>query len=289
MIVKKDYDLTNHNGYRIQGKCDTAYIPESVEDLIEFLTQHRRKDFCIIGSGHNLILSQEYYDKKFLILSEDFGDSVWKTFETKLECYCQGGILLETLSLQALDKSASGLEYFYDIPSSLAGAIVMNAGTKEANIGGLVKWIGVYDFKENSYKRVLARDLDFQYRNSLFQHNQDIIVIDAELHLEFGNKEEILKKMNSQKQVRWSKQPRDFPNCGSVFKRPQGKYVGPMIESLGLKGFQIGGARISRKHAGFIVNAGGATGKDIIELIEFVKARVLHEFGVELESEQKII
>ena len=157
----------------------------------------------------------------------------------------------------------------------------MNAGTKDSTIGGLLEWVGVFDVNLNDYVQMHADDLDFRYRYSPFQGQESLLVIDAQLALRRGDSREIKAQMKAQKSLRWSKQPRNYPNCGSVFKRPEGKFVGPMIESLGFKGFQIGGAQVS-KHAGFIVNAGDATGADILNLVETIQQRVHQEFGVSL-------
>jgi len=139
------------------------------------------------------------------------------------------------------------------------------------------------------FKELEKDVIDFQYRNSYFQNHKDKIVTKVWFNLNKGNPVDIYKRMQETKSRRWEKQPRDFPNCGSVFKRPPGKFVGPMIEELGLKGYSIGGAKISEKHAGFIINYNGATGDDILKLIEYVRSNVQKEFGIELEVEQRII
>jgi UDP-N-acetylmuramate dehydrogenase len=133
------------------------------------------------------------------------------------------------------------------------------------------------------------KEIEFDYRNSFFQKHKDKIILKSWFKLNNGDPIQIMKKMNESKKRRWSKQPREYPNCGSVFKRPLGKYVGPMIEGLGLKGFSIGGAQVSTKHSGFIINKGGATGEDILELIDYIKAKVFKEFNIVLEVEQRII
>jgi UDP-N-acetylmuramate dehydrogenase len=145
------------------------------------------------------------------------------------------------------------------------------------------------DLTDLQIKEITKEDIGFEYRNSFFQKNTDKIVLKAWFQLKKGNPDEIKAKMEQTKQTRWAKQPREYPNCGSVFKRPPGRFVGPMLDELGMKGFAIGGARISEKHSGFIVNTGNATGKDILAVIAEAQKRVKEKFGVDLEVEQRII
>jgi len=145
------------------------------------------------------------------------------------------------------------------------------------------------DLQDLQIKEILKEDMSFEYRNSFFQRNTDKIVLKAWLKLAEAPKEQIKDKMETIKTQRWAKQPKEFPNAGSVFKRPKGYYVGMIIDELQLKGYTIGGAKISEKHGGFIVNFNGAKGEDIVNIINEVKRRVLEKFGVDLEVEQRII
>ncbi len=285
-----NFDLTEYNGYRINARCKSAFLPKSKGDLLEFLNENARDSFKILGSGHNVILQNQYYDSTLLILSENYSDMMWDSFSDGIhKCTSLSGTSLKRLSLEALKFSASGLEYFYDIPSSLGGAVIMNAGTRDATIGDLIEWVGVYDYSQGKYRIVEKDWLEFRYRNSALQEAKDKIIVDVGLKLNSGNADSIECTMKNQKTLRWSKQPRELPNCGSVFKRPSGRYVGPMIESLGLKGYCVGDACVSEKHAGFIVNKGSATGVHILKLIEHIKAEVIQAYDVELEVEQRIL
>ena len=165
----------------------------------------------------------------------------------------------------------------------------MNAGTKEGEIKDILIKVRYFDLADMQIKEIVEEDIGFGYRDSFFQRNPDKIVLKAWFRLKPGNFEEIKAKMEETRQIRWAKQPREFPNCGSVFKRPPGRYVGPMIDELGLKGFAIGGAKISEKHSGFIINTGHATGQDILAVIDEAKKRVKENFGIDLEVEQRII
>jgi UDP-N-acetylmuramate dehydrogenase len=181
------------------------------------------------------------------------------------------------------------MEVFWDIPSSIGGAVAMNAGASGEEIKDVLIKVQYLDLIDLKVKEMLNQDIGFVYRNSFFQQNSSKIVIEAEFKLNKGDKVEIENKMNEIRQKRWEKQPREYPNCGSVFKRPEGRFVGPMLDELNLKGFSVGGAQISEKHSGFIVNKGDATGSDILNLIKEVQKRVKAKFGVDLEVEQRII
>lgn len=278
-------NLTEYNAYRINAVCAKAWFPESETDLLEIFSQNKNKRLIILGNGNNIILSKEYYEEEFIILNGCFN----KVTVNKPEIEAEAGATLLQLSEAALKHHLTGLEIFYDIPSSVGGAVVMNAGTKEGEIKDILVKVRYLDLADRQIKEINKEDIGFEYRNSFFQKNTDKIVLKAWFQLEKGNPEQIKARMEETKQTRWAKQPREYPNCGSVFKRPPGRFVGPMLDELGMKGFAIGGARISEKHSGFIVNTGNATGKDILAVIAEAQKRVKEKFGVDLEVEQRII
>lgn len=285
MIISENFKLIDFNAYKIDSVCSWAYFPECENDLINIFVQNNKNDLIIIGNGNNIILSKPIYNEKFIILNGCF-DAVKIN---KSIIIAEAGATLQQLSVTALNHSLSGFEIFYDIPSSVGGAVVMNAGTKEGEIKDILIKARYLDLTDMQIKEKTKDEMGFEYRNSFFQKNTDKILLKAWFQLQKGNPEEIKYKMEETKQIRWEKQPREYPNCGSVFKRPQGRYVGPMIDELGLKEFCIGGAKVSEKHSGFIVNTGEATGQDILAVISEVKKRVNERFGVELEVEQRII
>jgi UDP-N-acetylmuramate dehydrogenase len=280
-----NFNLTKYNAYRIKAVCSKAWFPENESDLLKILNQNNKKRFVVLGNGNNIILSKEYYDEEFIILNGCFNKVTVKDTEIEAEA---GATLLQ-LSEIALKHHLTGLEIFYDIPSSVGGAVVMNAGTKEGEIKDILVKVRYLDLADRQIKEIDKENIGFEYRNSFFQKNTDKIVFKAWFQLKKGAPEQIKAKMEQTKQVRWAKQPREFPNCGSVFKRPAGRFVGPMLDELGMKGFTIGGAKISEKHSGFIVNTGNATGKDILAVIAEAQKRVKEKFGVDLEVEQRII
>lgn len=283
MKVFHNFDLTSFNSYNIQASCKTAYFPERIEDLKIIYSSVAKP--ILLGSGHNVIFSKEYYDESFIILNDNFNN---------IELHdniviAEAGAWMSNLSKKAFEHSLSGIEVFCDIPSSLGGAIVMNAGASGEEIKDVLVKVEYLDLEDFSIKTIEKNDMSFEYRNSFFQKNTNKIVLKAWLALNPKEKEEIGIKMENIKAARWLKQPKTFPNAGSVFKRPTGYYVGALIEELNLKGFTVGGAKISNKHGGFIINYNNASGNDILEIIKHVKKLVIDKYNVDLEVEQRII
>ncbi len=285
MKIEKDFDLTLYNAYRLKATCSKAWFPETEQDLIHLLANDSGIRKFVLGNGNNIILSKELYEEEFIILNGCFNEIVVNNHEIVAEA---GATLLQ-LSEAALRYHLTGFEIFYDIPSSVGGAVVMNAGTKEGEIKDILVKVRYLDISDMQIKEIAKQDIGFEYRNSFFQKNIDKIVLKASFKLMKGDPDQIKAKMEKTKQTRWAKQPREYPNCGSVFKRPSGRFVGPMLDELSMKGFTIGGARISERHSGFIVNTGQATGQDILAVIAEAQKQVRERFGIELEVEQRII
>lgn len=285
MKTYKNFDLTNYNAYRLNSFCSRALFPETMNELVSLVAGFGGDRFQLLGSGHNVILSKKFYDEPFVILARNFSSMSLKGTNITADA----GARLEELSQIAADHSLSGLEPFYDIPSSVGGAVVMNAGNADAEISQFLISITYYCLATNEMRSIDAKDCGFIYRNSIFQDDQTKLILSAELKLKEGDKDNIWKKMMSIKEARWAKQPRTLPNCGSVFKRPKGYFVGALIDGVGLRGSEVGGAQISPKHAGIIVNNGNATGVDILTLIRRAQQTVMEQCGVMLEVEQRII
>lgn len=285
MRVFKNFDLTAYNAYRLKSVCRAAYFPENQEDVVELYKT--KKSFILLGSGHNIILSKAYYDKDFLIFNGNFNaidvDSTYAIIAAE-----SGATILE-VSKVAEAYGLTGMEFFYDIPSSVGGAVVMNAGTKEGETKNILSKVRYLDLVDMQVKEKNNEDLELSYRNSWFQKQKDKVILKAWFQLNPGDAEQIKNSMEASKARRWEKQPREYPNCGSVYKRPPGRFVGPMLDELGLKGYRVGGAEISQKHSGFIVNVDNATGQDILAIIKHTKEKVKANFGVDLEVEQRII
>ncbi len=285
MKIIKDFDLTNYNSYRIKAICKNAYFPENEEDVVSFYKY--TKDFILLGSGHNIILSKDYYDTNFLIFNGNYHETIINSETGILEIEA-GATMLELCNL-ALENGLSGLEIFYDIPSSLGGAVVMNAGASGEEIKDVLVKVRYLDLKDQQIKEITKEEMGFEYRNSFFQRNTDKVILKAWLKLQKKDKVSIKEKMEDIKEQRWSKQPKDYPNAGSVFKRPKGYYVGAIMDELQLKGLTVGGAMISQKHGGFIINHNNAKGQDILDIISEVQRKVFERFNIELEVEQRVI
>ncbi|OJX91088.1 MAG: UDP-N-acetylenolpyruvoylglucosamine reductase [Paludibacter sp. 47-17] len=283
MKVINNFVLTNYNSYRINAICSKAWFPDNEFELMDVFKRNKKP--IILGNGNNIILSKNYYDEEFIVFNGNYNNV---NVQENLIVAESGATLLH-LSEVALFYNLSGLELFYDIPSSVGGAVVMNAGTKEKEIKDILIKVRYLDLVDMQFKEILKDEIQFEYRNSFFQKNTDKVVIKAWFELQQGDHKVIKSKMEETKRIRWEKQPREYPNCGSVFKRPPGRFVGPMLDELNMKGFAVGGAKISEKHSGFIVNFNNATGNDILAVISEAQRRVKERFNVDLEVEQRVI
>lgn len=284
MKIYENFDLKNYNSYRLNARCKKAYFPENEKDVVDLYK--KGIPFILLGSGHNIIFSKDYYDSDFIIFNGNF-NAIQINESGVIEA--ESGVSMLEISELSLLHGFSGVEIFFDIPSSLGGAVVMNAGASGEDIKDVLIKVRYLDLDDMIIKEINRCDIDFEYRNSFFQRNTNKIILKAWIQLLAKDKEEIKNKMYALKNQRWAKQPKDFPNAGSVFKRPKGYYVGAIIDELKLKGFTIGGAKISEKHGGFIVNFNNATGQDILSIIKKVQNAVFERFGVNLEIEQRII
>jgi len=271
------------NTYGIKSYSEIVFWPENKESIKELIK--KKKNIQVVGAGSNIILTKKYYsDTCFVILSDNF--SKVKIDNNRLDVL--SGTKLKEIVNAAMGKDLGGLEMFYDIPGTLGGAIVMNAGACGESISDFIVDITFLEKRTGEIIKATKDDFNWGYRKSDFQSG-DKIVLGATLDLKYKLKEEIKERIDQIVKDRHSKQPWNLPNAGSVFKRPEGHYVGKMIEELGLKGFQIGGMKISEKHAGFIVNIGDGTGKDVLALVEYIQAAVRETYNVELQLEQVAI
>lgn len=275
--------MSRHTSFQIGGPADLLVIPRSVEDAGRVFVECRRNGVpCfIIGNGTNLLVRDGGIRGAVLKLSPDL-DGIVPTGETVLEV--GAGTLLSELLDTACELELSGLEFAVGIPGSVGGAVAMNAGAYDGEVASLVSRVKVLDQEGRVFW--LDRDeLSFSYRESIFQHRSDLLVLGAELRMVKGKKESIRRQMEEYARRRQEKQPLDLPSAGSAFRRPPGGYVGPLVERAGLKGFSVGGARVSPKHAGFIVNTGGASARDVLELMDVIVSRVYETSGIVLQPE----
>lgn len=280
-----DESMKMHTSFRIGGEAQ-CFISVETSEQIQQATAFCKENnipFMIMGNGSNMLVSDEGIKGVVIQISKGFSDC--KIDGTTV--YAQSGILLSALASKLLNEELSGFEELSGIPGTLGGAIFMNAGAYGGEIKNVVTSIDYID-KDSNVKTMSADEAEFGYRKSVFQKNGGII-IGATLELKKGNKQEIKQKINEYTKRRNDKQPVNMPSAGSTFKRPEGYFAGKLIEDCNLMGVSIGGAQVSEKHAGFVVNTGSATAKDVMALIEHIQNTVFEKFNVKLEPEVKII
>lgn len=284
MEIKKNELLKNHTSFKIGGPADEFAEVCNEEEIKELIKYAKEKviPYTIMGNGSNLLVSDKGVRGLVIKLAKGF-DSV-EVIGDKI--IAKSGILLSKLSNFALDNELSGIEFASGIPGTLGGAIYMNAGAYGGEMKDVVE--SVTYLSNGEIKTAGKGDLDFGYRHSRFSNTEDI-VLSAEIQLKKGDKTEIRAMMDDFKERRCSKQPLSMPSAGSTFKRPDGYFAGKLIEDAGLKGKSIGGAQVSEKHSGFVVNTGDAKAQDVLDLIKYIQDTVFKKFGVKLETEVKTL
>ena len=277
--------MKNHTTFRIGGPADALALPktpEEVAEVVRFCHEHAQP-YYVLGNGSNLLVSDEGYRGLVLQLYRNFND-IQVNGET---ITVQSGAMLAAVARTAYQTGLTGLEFASGIPGTIGGAVVMNAGAYGGEMKNVLKEVTVLT-KEGEVLVIPAKALELEYRTSVIPKN-GWIVLGAVLQLKKGDQEQILARMEELKEQRITKQPLDLPSAGSTFKRPEGYFAGKLIMDAGLRGFTVGGAQVSEKHCGFVVNRGNATAADVWELICEVKRRVKEMTGVELEPEVKLL
>ncbi len=277
--------MKNHTTFRIGGPADALALPktpEEVAEVVRFCHEHAQS-YYVLGNGSNLLVSDEGYRGLVLQLYRNFND-IQVNGET---ITVQSGAMLAAVARTAYQTGLTGLEFASGIPGTIGGAVVMNAGAYGGEMKNVLKEVTVLT-KEGEVLVIPAKALELGYRTSVIPKN-GWIVLGAVLQLKKGDQEQILARMEELKEQRITKQPLDLPSAGSTFKRPEGYFAGKLIMDAGLRGFTVGGAQVSEKHCGFVVNRGNATAADVWELICEVKRRVKEMTGVELEPEVKLL
>ncbi|MFG6148086.1 UDP-N-acetylmuramate dehydrogenase [Halobacillus sp. B23F22_1] len=282
--VKVDEVLKKHLYTKLGGKADFFITPtnyQEIQNVVKF-SNEENIPFMLLGNGSNLIIKDGGI--RGIVISLKHLDDISTEGNTIV---AQCGARIIDASRHALKEHLSGLEFACGIPGTVGGALYMNAGAYGGEIKDVLDYAYVIDRDGNLVKR-LASDLELDYRTSNIEKNKDI-VIEATFSLKPGKYEDIKEVMDDLTYKRESKQPLEYPSCGSVFKRPPGYFAGKLIQDSQLQGKNIGGAEVSTKHAGFIVNKNNATTTDYISLIEHVQKTVKEKFGVDLEREVRII
>lgn len=283
--VLTDEPMSNHTSFKIGGPVDVFVIPGTVEELASSikLCKDEGLSYFVMGNGSNLIIRDKGMRGVVIKVSESMSNIEIKG----VKLIAEAGALLSVVSKAALRNFLAGLEFASGIPGSLGGAIAMNAGAYGGEMKDVVTKVLCLDTNGN-FVEYENKDMDFGYRQSRVQ-SENLIVVRVEMELSEGKYEDIKAYMDELTEKRTSKQPLHLPSAGSVFRRPEGYFAGKLIEDAGLKGLRLGGAQVSEKHSGFIVNVENAKSDDVINLIKVVQKTVSDKFGVKLETEVKIM
>jgi len=304
----QDAPMKNHVSFRAGGAAALLLLPKSSAELRSALQTCKAAGWpvFVMGNGSNLLVTDAGYPGAIIKIGSTMGrcrvggDSEWAAPGAPAvpagasDCLPAGtiraeaGILLSTLAARALDAGLTGLEFASGIPGSLGGGLFMNAGAYGGELKDIVTWVRVMDPETGEEKVLSGEEMAFGYRTSRLQKTGEI-VLEAQLQLQPGDKEAISARMKELTAQRVAKQPLQYPSAGSFFKRPEGHFAGALIEQAGLKGLALGGARISPLQAGFMVNEGGATATEIIQLMHVAQAVVFEMFGVKLEPEVRFL
>ena len=283
--VHTDEPMSRHTTFRIGGNADYFVKPGNADEVAAVIVVCREYNipYFILGNGSNLLVSDDGY-RGMIINIMDNMDSV--TVDGRI-ITAQAGAMLVRVSVMARDNALTGLEFASGIPGTIGGAVYMNAGAYGGEMKNVVKTVRAID----EYGRIYELDsekMDFSYRHSIVEERK-LIVLEVTLELEHGSREAIDDRMKELAEARRSKQPLEYPSAGSTFKRPEGYFAGKLIMDAGLRGYSVGGAQVAEKHCGFIINKGGATASDVVELIRDVQHDVDDKFGVTLEPEVKML
>ena len=272
--------MSRHTTFKIGGPADIFISVKDAEELSFCVSAAETANvpYFICGRGSDLLVSDEGVEGAVITLTDMHGITIDGTKVT-----AEAGQSVQALCTVLQKAGLSGLEFAYGIPGTVGGAVYMNAGAYGGEIADCIASVKYLDIS-GKIKEINKENAEFFYRHSAFQQNGGI-VLSAQFNLGYGNSEKILERMNDYLSRRKAKQPLEYPSAGSVFKRPAGNFAGTLIEKSGLKGIREGGAMVSDKHAGFIVNTGGATCKDVKNLIERIQNKVLSDSGIELQTE----
>ena len=282
--IKTNEDMSKHTSFKAGGKAKFYIKAKTVEDVINTvkISKENNIPIVVLGNGSNILFKDEEFNGVVLKIELD----ILKIEENIITA--EAGVKNAILGRKALDNNLQGFEFAAGIPGTIGGAIRMNAGAYGGEIKDIVQDVEYLDYEDLKIKKITNKECNFEYRHSVFCENKNII-LSATFKLENGIKEEIANRMNEFAKSRKEKQPLEYPSAGSTFKRGTDFITAKLIDECGLKGYQIGGAQVSEKHAGFIINKENATAKDIIDLVEYVKKTVKEKTGKSIDLEVEII
>lgn len=282
----KNVDMSQYTSFKAGGRADEMVIPENINQLREIFKEinENKTPFIILGNGSNTLVTDAGFKGTVIKLGDSFGNI--KCDGERLVCGTTA--LMSVVAKAALAESLAGFEFASGIPGSIGGAVFMNAGAYGGEMKDIVEVVEVMDSKTGEINILNVSEMELGYRHSKLEGTGDI-ALSVTLKLKRGQHSEINEKMKELTKKRNDKQPVQYPSAGSFFKRPEGYFAGKLIEDAGLKGLTVGGAQVSEKHSGFLINKGGATATDIIRLMHLVQNTVIDKFGVKLEPEVRII
>lgn len=286
MEILHDVDMSAYTSFKAGGRAAEMVMPQTVDELVEALNMclDEKKKFLLLGRGTNILIKDSGYSGLIVKPSENL--EMIEVSGEKMKCGC--GAYMKNVAREALNNELSGFEFASGIPGSIGGALFMNAGAYGGEMKDIVVSAEAFSLEQRKIITVPLEDMALSYRHSVFQETADVIT-SVTIELRPGKKEYISAMMRELMEKRNAKQPVQYPCAGSFFKRPKGYFAGKLIEEAGLKGCTVGGAQVSELHAGFIINKGGATATDIIDLMHEVQKGVMTKFGVRLEPEVRII
>lgn len=283
--IEKDISLSTLTTYKTGGIAKLVVYPNNINNLKQMLKLIHKYNikYFILGKGSNTLFSDKEFNGVIIKLDKLNNFKIKQT-----EIYVESGMILSKLVQASVKNELTGLEFAIGIPGTIGGAIYMNAGAYGNNMSNIVKSVIVLNEKFQ-IKEIPLEELKFDYRYSIFQDNKNLICVAANIKLEHGNHDEIASKIKENLLKRKNSQPLEYPSAGSVFRNPEGNYAGKIIEELGLKGKNIGGAEISTKHANFIINKNNASSSDILKLIKLVQKEVKDKYKIDLKLEQQLV
>ena len=279
--VQAQEPMSRHTTFRLGGNADYLVDAKNADEVKALIDLCKRENvpFYVIGNGSNILVGDKGYRGVIIRIFKHMNE-VWVK-----ECvvYAQAGALLSKIANAALAESLTGFEFAAGIPGTLGGAVVMNAGAYGGELKDVLQWAEVVT-DDGEILRLSAEELELGYRTSIIA-KKGYVVLGGAIQLQKSDKDKIKAQMDDLKERRITKQPLEYPSAGSTFKRPVGYFAGKLIYDAGLRGFKLGGAQVSQKHCGFVINTGNATAKDVVDLIEEVQKRVKGNAGVTLETE----
>ena len=283
--IKQNESMARHCTFRCGGEAELYVMPGSIEELAQVIRTCKENGYpyMVIGNGSNILVRDSGYQGAMI----EINNRISSIDVIGEEIVADAGAKLAAVAMTAYENDLAGFEFAHGIPGNVGGAVVMNAGAYGGEMKDVIKWVKVLN-NEGEIETIEAKDLEMGYRTSVIA-KKSMVVLQMCIELQIGSAGEIAEIMQILMQRRKFRQPLEYPSAGSTFKRPEGYFAGKLIEDAGLRGYRAGGAMVSEKHCGFVINYDNATASDVLQVINDVKARVKEQFGIELEPEVKII